>query len=78
LLIRSRVQLKDVVTRIRPQVERAKKCLDFAATIYSLHLLASFLYSGVSHTVAWWVPACIECGPPWRSLYLTTPVARVI
>lgn len=35
-------------------VERAKKCLDFAATIYSLHLLASFLYSGVSHTVAWW------------------------
>mmetsp|Transcript_19402 Transcript_19402/g.58634 ORF Transcript_19402/g.58634 Transcript_19402/m.58634 type:complete len:214 (+) Transcript_19402:381-1022(+) len=36
-------------------VERAKKCLDFAATLYILHLVVCVLYGGFSHTFAWWI-----------------------
>lgn len=36
------------------QVERAKKCLDFAATLYILHLVVCVLYGGFSHTFAWY------------------------
>lgn len=36
-------------------VERAKKCLDFAATLYLLHLVFTFSYSGFSRSVAWWL-----------------------
>lgn len=35
-------------------VERAKKCLDFASTLYFLHLMACLAYSGFSHNFAWW------------------------
>ena len=36
-----------------PQVERAKKCLDFAATIYILHLGMVTLLSSFPKTLAW-------------------------
>lgn len=35
-------------------VERAKKCLDFASTLYFVHLMACLTYSGFSHSFAWW------------------------
>lgn len=36
-------------------VERAKKCLDFAATIYVLHLLAVSLGNGFPRASPWWL-----------------------
>ncbi|GFP99674.1 protein sys1 homolog [Phtheirospermum japonicum] len=36
-------------------VERAKKCLDFAATLYIIHLFISFSYGGWPTSVTWWV-----------------------
>lgn len=35
------------------QVERAKKCLDFAATLYCIHLLAVSLVSGFPWNMSW-------------------------
>ena len=35
------------------QVERAKKCLDFAATIYILHVGMVWLVSGLPARLAW-------------------------
>ena len=35
------------------QVERAKKCLDFAATLYLIHFIVCFAYSGFSRSLAW-------------------------
>ena len=40
------------------QVERAKKCLDFAATIYFIHLVAVTCISGFPHTSSWCVLHC--------------------
>jgi hypothetical protein len=36
-------------------VERAKKCFDFAFTVYFLHWIATMLYSGFPSSWAWWV-----------------------
>ncbi|KAL3618326.1 hypothetical protein CASFOL_038647 [Castilleja foliolosa] len=36
-------------------VERAKKCLDFAATLYIIHLFVCFSYGGWPTSVTWWV-----------------------
>ena len=36
------------------QVQRAKKCLDFAGTILFLHLVAVSAYSGFPRHAAWW------------------------
>lgn len=36
-------------------VERAKKCLDFAATAHILHLCLCYLYAGFPDTWEWWV-----------------------
>ncbi|CAK0786816.1 hypothetical protein CVIRNUC_010030 [Coccomyxa viridis] len=36
-------------------VERAKKCLDFAATCYLLHLAIVSLIGGIPKTPTWWV-----------------------
>ena len=36
-----------------PQVERAKKCLDFASTFYLINLVVVCLFSGFPSTLAW-------------------------
>lgn len=36
-------------------IKRAKKCLDFAATCYLIHLVAVGAYSGLPSQAAWWV-----------------------
>jgi len=36
-------------------VERAKKCLDFAATLYIIHLFICIVYGGWPASVTWWV-----------------------
>lgn len=35
-------------------VQRAKKCLDFAATLYLLHLSACCAYGGFPRSLGWW------------------------
>ncbi|XP_020106421.1 protein SYS1 homolog [Ananas comosus] len=36
-------------------VERAKKCLDFAATLYIIHLFICIIYGGWPSSITWWV-----------------------
>lgn len=36
-------------------IERARKCLDFAATLYIIHLFLCLIYGGWPSTVTWWV-----------------------
>lgn len=36
-------------------IERAKKCLDFSATLYIIHLLLCILYGGFPSSITWWV-----------------------
>ncbi|KAL3840907.1 hypothetical protein ACJIZ3_025498 [Penstemon smallii] len=36
-------------------VERAKKCLDFSATIYLIHLFICIIYGGWPSSITWWV-----------------------
>ncbi|KAL6568123.1 hypothetical protein OROHE_003807 [Orobanche hederae] len=36
-------------------VERAKKCLDFCATLYIIHLFICILYGGWPSSLTWWV-----------------------
>ncbi|KAF6172885.1 hypothetical protein GIB67_035439 [Kingdonia uniflora] len=36
-------------------VERAKKCLDFSATIYIIHLFICIIYGGWPYSISWWV-----------------------
>ncbi|KAH9289094.1 hypothetical protein KI387_033211, partial [Taxus chinensis] len=36
-------------------VERAKKCLDFSATVYIIHLFLCLIYGGWPSSITWWV-----------------------
>jgi hypothetical protein len=36
-------------------IERAKKCLDFAATLYIIHLFICIIYGGWPASLTWWV-----------------------
>lgn len=36
-------------------VERAKKCLDFSATLYIIHLFICVVYGGWPSSFAWWI-----------------------
>ncbi|MFS7974242.1 hypothetical protein Hanom_Chr09g00866261 [Helianthus anomalus] len=36
-------------------IERAKKCLDFSATVYIIHLCICILYGGWPSSITWWV-----------------------
>ncbi|KAL8256745.1 hypothetical protein R6Q59_028800 [Mikania micrantha] len=36
-------------------IERAKKCLDFSATLYIIHLGLCVLYGGWPSSITWWV-----------------------
>ncbi|KAI3761553.1 hypothetical protein L1987_51972 [Smallanthus sonchifolius] len=36
-------------------IERAKKCLDFSATLYIIHLCICVLYGGWPSSITWWV-----------------------
>jgi len=36
-------------------IERAKKCLDFSATLYIIHLFICILYGGWPYSITWWV-----------------------
>ena len=40
-------------------VERARKCFDFAFTVYFLHWIATMLYSGFPLSWSWW---CVNTG----------------
>ncbi|CAH1422588.1 unnamed protein product [Lactuca virosa] len=36
-------------------IERAKKCLDFAATLYIIHLFICIIYGGWPTSITWWI-----------------------
>mmetsp|Transcript_15748 Transcript_15748/g.40147 ORF Transcript_15748/g.40147 Transcript_15748/m.40147 type:complete len:158 (+) Transcript_15748:286-759(+) len=36
-------------------VERTKKCLDFTATLYVIHLFCCVFYKGIPSTMEWWI-----------------------
>ncbi|WOK98621.1 hypothetical protein Cni_G07333 [Canna indica] len=36
-------------------IERAKKCLDFSATLYIIHLFVCIIYGGWPSSITWWV-----------------------
>lgn len=36
-------------------IERAKKCLDFSATVYIIHLFICIMYGGWPSSITWWV-----------------------
>ncbi|GMH15956.1 hypothetical protein Nepgr_017797 [Nepenthes gracilis] len=36
-------------------IERAKKCLDFSATLYIIHLFICYIYGGWPSSITWWV-----------------------
>ncbi|XP_042950594.1 protein SYS1 homolog isoform X2 [Carya illinoinensis] len=36
-------------------IERAKKCLDFSATVYVIHLFICIVYGGWPSSMTWWV-----------------------
>ncbi|KAF3960326.1 hypothetical protein CMV_014955 [Castanea mollissima] len=36
-------------------IERAKKCLDFSATVYIIHLFICIIYGGWPSSITWWV-----------------------
>ncbi|KAF3633104.1 hypothetical protein CQW23_11453 [Capsicum baccatum] len=36
-------------------IERSKKCLDFSATFYIIHLLICIIYGGWPSSITWWV-----------------------
>ncbi|KAH9615447.1 hypothetical protein KSS87_021362 [Heliosperma pusillum] len=36
-------------------IERAKKCLDFSATIYIVHLFICIMYGGWPSSFTWWI-----------------------
>ncbi|KAK9066255.1 hypothetical protein SSX86_013576 [Deinandra increscens subsp. villosa] len=36
-------------------IERAKKCLDFSATLYIIHLCICILYGGWPSSITWWI-----------------------
>ncbi|GAB4850175.1 hypothetical protein Ancab_029470 [Ancistrocladus abbreviatus] len=43
-------------------IERAKKCLDFAATLYIIHLFICTIYGGWPNSIVWWVVNIIGLG----------------
>ncbi|KAI4329274.1 hypothetical protein L6164_021557 [Bauhinia variegata] len=36
-------------------IERAKKCMDFSATLYIIHLFICIVYGGWPSSITWWV-----------------------
>ncbi|XP_028101260.1 protein SYS1 homolog [Camellia sinensis] len=36
-------------------IERSKKCLDFSATLYIIHLFVCIIYGGWPSSITWWV-----------------------
>lgn len=36
-------------------IERAKKCFDFSATLYIIHLVLCIMYGGWPSSITWWV-----------------------
>lgn len=36
-------------------IERAKKCLDFSATVYIIHLFICIVYGGWPSSITWWI-----------------------
>ena len=42
-------------------VERAKKCLDFATTLYGIHLVLCCVIGGFPRTAAWWIVNAAGC-----------------
>ena len=42
-------------------VERAKKCLDFATTLYGVHFVLCWAVGGFPRTPAWWIVNAAGC-----------------
>eukprot|EP00252_Welwitschia_mirabilis_P014673 TRINITY_DN3235_c0_g2_i1.p1 TRINITY_DN3235_c0_g2~~TRINITY_DN3235_c0_g2_i1.p1 ORF type:complete len:153 (+),score=11.34 TRINITY_DN3235_c0_g2_i1:660-1118(+) len=40
-------------------IERARKCLDFAATLYIIHLFICVIYGGWPSSLIWWISNAI-------------------
>lgn len=36
-------------------IERSKKCLDFSATLYIIHLFICIVYGGWPSSITWWI-----------------------
>jgi hypothetical protein len=36
-------------------VEKSKKCLDFSATLFLVHLVITTFYGGFPHRLDWWI-----------------------
>ena len=36
-------------------VEKSKKCLDFAFTLFLIHLMICTFYNGLPRTLDWWI-----------------------
>jgi hypothetical protein len=36
-------------------IERSKKCFDFSATVYIIHLFICIVYGGWPSSITWWV-----------------------
>lgn len=36
-------------------IERSKKCLDFSATVYIVHLFICIVYGGWPSSITWWI-----------------------
>ncbi|KAE9616146.1 hypothetical protein Lalb_Chr04g0262641 [Lupinus albus] len=36
-------------------IERAKKCLDFSATLYIIHIFICIVYGGWPSSITWWI-----------------------
>jgi hypothetical protein len=63
-------------------VERAKKCLDFAATIHLFHFLGCLVYAGFPTAWLWWLLMlfsllCMTSTSPPSSPHPTYARARV-
>lgn len=40
---------------MRHLIKRAKRCLDFSATLYIIHLFICIVYGGWPSSVTWWI-----------------------
>ncbi|KAH7423933.1 hypothetical protein KP509_12G081800 [Ceratopteris richardii] len=54
-------------------VERNRKCLDFAATVYIIHLFLCLIYGGLPSSLTWWLVnglsvASMTCIGEWLCL----------
>jgi hypothetical protein len=54
LCIRRELREIPITTRYLHLIERAKKCLDFSATVYIVHLFICIIHGGWPTSLTWW------------------------